>query len=140
VEKVMNVGKQIKKVLREKPEMNQENLAKLSGVSKDRISRIVNQRALPSMAELKKIADALRVKPDFLVSDSDEVVFQFTENDKRFLELLKEPDLAISLRALSKLSIEDRKAINKVIQRFSQITEDKRTIGKMVQHLAEATK
>ncbi|MFQ6116552.1 MAG: helix-turn-helix domain-containing protein, partial [bacterium] len=52
----MNIGRQIKKVLREKPEMNQERLAELSGVSKDRISRIINQRALPSMNELKKIA------------------------------------------------------------------------------------
>jgi transcriptional regulator with XRE-family HTH domain len=124
----MNVGRQIKKVLKEKPEMNQERLAELSGVSKDRISRIVNQRALPSMNELKKIADALRVKPDFLVSDSDEVVFHFTEKDKKFLELLEEPDLAISLRALSKLSLEDRKAINKVIQRFSEMTEDRMTM------------
>lgn len=126
----MNVGKQIKKVLRKSPEMNQEKLAQLSGVSKDRISRIVNQRSLPSMTELRKIADALRVEPGFLVSDSNEVAFHLTENDKKFLELLKEPDLAISLRALSKLSKEDRKAINKVIQRFSEITEDRMTMAR----------
>ena len=116
----MNVGRQIKKVLRKRPQMNQEKLAKLSGVSKSRLSKIINQSSLPSMAELKKIADALRVKTAFLVSESDEIPpFRFTDKDKEFFELLKDPDLEISLRALSKLSNEDRKAISKVIQRFA---------------------
>jgi len=106
--------------LRNRQEMNQEKLAKLSGVSKSRLSRIINERSMPSMAELQKIADALRVKTAFFVSDSDEIpLFQFTEKD---LELLKDPDLTISLRALSKLSKEDRKAISKVIQRFAAAT------------------
>jgi transcriptional regulator with XRE-family HTH domain len=118
----MDIGKQIKKVLRENPEMYPEKLAKVSGVSKHRLSKIINQRAIPSVMELKKIADALHVEPAFLVSDSDEVKYKFTEIDKEFLKLLKDPDLAISLRALSKLSLEDKKAISKVIQRFSEAT------------------
>ncbi len=116
----MNVGRQIKKVLRKRPKINQEKLAKLSGVSKSRLSKIINQRSLPSMAELTKIANALRVKTAFLVSESDEMPpLRFTEKDKEFCELLKDPDLEISLRALSKLSNEDKKAISKVIQRFA---------------------
>jgi len=86
--------------LRNRQEMNQEKLAKLSGVSKSRLSRIINERSMPSMAELQKIADALRVKTAFFVSDSDEIPpFQFTEKD---LVLLKDPDLTISLRGCVK--------------------------------------
>ena len=136
----MNVGRQIRKVLRERPEMNQEDLAKLSGVSKDRISRIANQRSLPSMTELKKIADALGVAPAFLVSDCDKVSFQVTENDKEFLDILKDPDLAISLRALSQISTEDRKAVSKIILRFAEITENKKTISEIANSLAKVSR
>ena len=136
----MNVGRQIRKVLRERPEMNQEDLAKLSGVSKDRISRIANQRSLPSMTELKKIADALGVAPAFLVSDCDEVSFQVTEKDKEFLDILKNPDLAISLRALSQISTEDRKAVSKIILRFAEITENKKTLSEIANRLAKVSR
>ena len=136
----MDVGRQIKKVLRERPEMNQEKLAKLSGVSKDRLSRIINHRAQPSMMELKKIADALRVKPAFLVSDVETPSFQFTENDKEFLDILKDPDLAISLRALSQISAEDRKAVSKIILRFAEITENKKTISNIANRLAKVSR
>ena len=116
----MNIGKQIRKVLAKRPELNQETLAKLSGVSKGRLSRITNQKALPSMAELKKIADALRVTPAFLLSDSNEAPLTSTVNDKELIQLLKDPNLELSLRALGKLNAEDRKALCKVIQRFAE--------------------
>jgi len=116
----MNIGKQIRKVLAKRPELNQEKLAKLSGVSKGRLSRIINQRAMPSMAELEKIADTLRVTPAFLISDSNEPPLISTPSDEELTRLLKDPNLELSLRALGKLSAEDRKALCKVIQRFAE--------------------
>lgn len=119
----INVGKQIRKVLNQRQEMNQEKLAKLSGVSKSRLSRIINQKSPPSMAELEKIANALRVKTKFLVSDSDEEPsFKLPQKDKELFKLLKDyPDLEISLRALSKLSDKEKKSVSEVIQRFAEV-------------------
>ncbi len=49
--------------------MNQAELARAAGVSKDAISTYMNHRSLPSGCTLAKIADALRVDPDVLLPE-----------------------------------------------------------------------
>lgn len=114
---VIRVGKQIEKILVERTDLNQAKLAKLAGMGKARLGKIIHQQVPPSMAELERLARALRVKVSFLIEE--EAPPLKTPADPELVELLDDPTLAISLRALGQLSDEDKKAIAKVIERFA---------------------
>ena len=49
--------------------IKQAGVAELTGISKDRYWRIENGRTCPSVFELQKIADELRVEYDSLIPD-----------------------------------------------------------------------
>ena len=117
---VIQVGKQIEKILAEKPHLNQARLAKLAGIGRARLGKILHQQVQPSMAELERIAYALGVKPSFLLEE--EILPCEKRTDPSLVSLLDDPTIAISLRALGQLSDEDKKAIAKVIERFAAIS------------------
>lgn len=64
-----SVGNKIKKIIIEN-EITQKDLAKLSGLSANTISRYVNNERKPNTEALEKIASALGTNVEYLVSDS----------------------------------------------------------------------
>ena len=66
----MKLGEKISK-LKKKKKMSQVELAKITGISRDAISKYERGDVLPSVLYAKKIAIALGVSLDFLVSDND---------------------------------------------------------------------
>jgi transcriptional regulator with XRE-family HTH domain len=115
---VIQVAKKINEVLAERTDLNQAKLARLSRIGKARLGRIVHQQASPSMAELERIAYALGVKPSYLIEE--EIVPCEKRPDPELIQLLDDPTLALSLRALGELDDDDKKAIARVIQRFAE--------------------
>jgi transcriptional regulator with XRE-family HTH domain len=76
------LGEKIR-VVRQKKGLSQIELAENAGIYQKNISRYENDTTDPSASALKKIADALGVTTDYLLSNSDEEV---KINDKELLE------------------------------------------------------
>lgn len=72
--------------------MSQIELANITGISRDAISKYERGDVLPSVEYAKRIADALGVSLDYLVSDSDKEEALDNETVKRIIEVQKLPD------------------------------------------------
>lgn len=66
----MSLGQKITKIRKEK-KLSQVDVASYVGVSRDAISKYERGDSVPSVDYAKRIADALGVSLDYLVSDSD---------------------------------------------------------------------
>jgi transcriptional regulator with XRE-family HTH domain len=113
---MIQVGKQIEKALAQKTDFDHAALSKRARISPSRLSRIIGEQAHPSMAELQRIADALAVKPSFLVEEDGEPL----PVDGEVTKLLANPTLATSLWTFSQLPEVDQKMVVNLIQRFAQ--------------------
>lgn len=67
----MRLSEKITRLKKQKG-LSQADLAETTGISKDAISKYERGDATPSVEYAKRIADALNVSLDYLVSDSDE--------------------------------------------------------------------
>lgn len=90
----MKIGKSIRR-LRKGKQLDQENLAKQTGITQSYLSQIENDRKDPSMSTLRKICDALNVSLPglLLLSMSEEDVQpdrweEFEELRPHLIELL----------------------------------------------------
>ncbi len=66
----MNFGEKISKLKKAK-KMSQVELARITGISRDAISKYERGDVSPSVEYAKRIAEALGVSLDYLVSDSE---------------------------------------------------------------------
>ena len=82
----MKFGEKITK-LKKLKKMSQVELAKVTGISRDAISKYERGDVLPSVEYAKRIADALGVSLDYLVSDSDQEEVLDNEAVKRIKEI-----------------------------------------------------
>ena len=114
---MIQVGKQIEKMLVTRPSLSLSALAKSARMGAARLEKIVYHNASPSIAELERLAHALGVEPSFLVEE--EPVPVETPLDPELIKLLQEPTLAVSLWGLGQLPDEDRRAITHIIQSFA---------------------
>jgi len=70
-QRTLYIGKTVKR-LRDEQKMNQEDLAFLSGLSREYISKIENDVHDPTLGKLKFIADALNMLTSDLVKAAEE--------------------------------------------------------------------
>lgn len=82
----MKLGEKITK-LKKLKKMSQVELAEKTGISRDAISKYERDGVLPSVEYAKRIADALGVSLDYLVSDSDHEEALDNETVKRVKEI-----------------------------------------------------
>lgn len=82
----MNFGEKISKLKKTK-KMSQVELARITGISRDAISKYERGDVLPSVEYAKRIAQALGVSLDFLVSDSQQEEALDNEAVKRIKEI-----------------------------------------------------
>ena len=116
---MIQIGKQIEKVLRQRLELDHDKLAELAHIGLERLNKIIHHNAQPSIAELERIADSLGVKPSFLVEEDDAPTVESSLDDE-LVNLLSNPMLAVSLWRLSQLPVEDQQMISKLIMRFGE--------------------
>lgn len=72
------MGKNIKKI-RTNKKLNQEEFAKMIGISRTYLSDLENDRKSPSIDTVNKIADSLHISSVFLLSDSDLDIFNLSD-------------------------------------------------------------
>ena len=101
----MGLAENIRKV-RKKKGWSQKELGEMIGSHLSHINRIETGKYKPSLDVLKKIADALDVSLDYLVSDSGEDLQEVKIEDKNMAERIK---------LLNTMDPEDRKAVIRVI-------------------------
>ena len=82
----MNFGEKISKLKKAK-KMSQIELAKITGISRDAISKYERGDVSPSVEYAKRIAQALGVSLDYLVSDSEQEEVLDNEAVKRVKEI-----------------------------------------------------
>ena len=101
----MGLAENIRRV-RKKKGWSQKELGEMIGSHLSHINRIETGKYKPSLDVLKKIADALEVTLDYLVSDKEEDLQEVKIEDKNMAERIK---------LLNTLEPEDRKAVIRVI-------------------------
>ena len=82
----MNIGEKITKLKKSK-KLSQTDLAKITGISRDAISKYERNEVVPSVDYAKRIADALGVSLDYLVNDSDQEEVLDNDAVKRIKEI-----------------------------------------------------
>lgn len=115
---MIQVGKQIQKVLAQKPSLDLPTLAKLARIGPARLAKIVHQNVHPSVAELERLAHALGVEPSFLVEEEEPLHVEIPL-DAELVQMLQKPRLALSLWRLSQIPDEERNAIATIIESFA---------------------
>ena len=95
----MTLGSKIKNV-RQQKKMSQNELAEASGVLQKNISRYEQDTSAPSATAIKKIADALEITTDFLLSDDTEEV------------LIKDKDLLQKFEVIQNMGGDTRQVVN----------------------------
>jgi Predicted transcriptional regulators len=103
-----NLGDRIKD-LRKQKNMSQSELADKVGISYAQIGRYETKGAQPPAETLKKIADALRVSPDFLI---------YGTSDEKAKTKLTDADLINQFKAIENMDEEDKNVIKKLIDAF----------------------
>jgi transcriptional regulator with XRE-family HTH domain len=88
----MSFSEKITKLKKQK-KMSQIELAKITGISRDAISKYERGDVTPSVEYAKRIADALGVTIDYLVNDSDLEDVLDNEAVKRIKEIQLLPEL-----------------------------------------------
>ena len=101
----MGLAENIRKI-RKKKGWSQKELGEMIGSHLSHVNRIETGKYKPSLDVLKKIADALEVSLDFLVSEKEEELQEVKIEDKTMSERIK---------LLNTLEPEDRKAVIRVI-------------------------
>lgn len=87
----MKLGEKITK-LKKLKNLSQVDLAEATGISRDAISKYERGDAIPSVQYAKKIADALGVSLDYLVSDDDKEEVLDNDTLKRIRDIQKLPE------------------------------------------------
>jgi len=95
----MKIGDKIKKRIKEL-NISYEQAAKRCGIKKATLYSYVSNRSIPTIINLKKIADGLNISIDELLKE-----------DKDIEEILKDPELKIMFEKVGKLTPEARKSI-----------------------------
>jgi len=88
----MSFSEKITKLKKQK-KMSQIELSKITGISRDAISKYERGDVTPSVEYAKRIADALGVTIDYLVNDSDQEDILDNEAVKRIKEIQLLPEL-----------------------------------------------
>jgi len=97
----MKLGEKIARLKKQK-KMSQVDLAKLTGISRDAISKYERGDAIPSVEYAKRISDALGVSLDYLVNDDD-------------VEDILDNEAVGRVKAIQKLPSEEKNKILSVI-------------------------
>jgi len=89
----MKLGEKITKLKKQK-KLSQVALAETTGISRDAISKYERGDSVPSVDYAKRIADALGVSLDYLVSDSDieDVLDNDTVNRIKEIQILPDSE------------------------------------------------
>lgn len=84
----MKIQGKIKK-LRKNKGLAQKQLAGMVGINTTHLSRLETGRYLPSIEVLKKLADALQVTTDYLLSDTDDEAEEIKIQDQSFIDKIR---------------------------------------------------
>ncbi|MGK5093748.1 helix-turn-helix transcriptional regulator [Deltaproteobacteria bacterium TL4] len=101
----MQLAVKIKEIRKQK-KMSQEELAEKVGINQNHLSRLETGKYKPSIDALKRLADALEVSADYLLSDTD---------DKPEEIRIEDQILAERIRMLNTLDGKDKETIIHVI-------------------------
>lgn len=85
---IMKIKDKIKR-LRKNKGLGQKQLAEIVGINTTHLSRLETGRYQPSVEVLKKLADALQVTTDYLVSDTDDEAEEIKIQDQSFINKIK---------------------------------------------------
>lgn len=102
------LGSRIKD-LRKQKNMSQSELADKVGISYAQIGRYETKGSQPPAETLKKIADALKVSPDFLI---------YGTADEKAKNKLTDADLINQFKAIEDMEEEDKNVVKKLIDAF----------------------
>jgi len=100
-------------------------LARLADIDSGQLCRVMKGEASLSITSLERVAAALGVSAGFLLDgevpeNGDTANRPLNDSNPELFKLLSDPDIAICLRALGKLSESDKRTVAKVILRFAQ--------------------
>lgn len=84
----MKIQNKIKKHRKNKG-LGQKQLAEIVGINTTHLSRLETGRYQPSIEVLKKLADALQVTTDYLLSDTDDEAEEIKIQDQSFINKIK---------------------------------------------------
>lgn len=107
----MNFGSKITLVRKQK-KMSQSELGKLANVSGDIVGKYERNEMKPSIETAHRLANALNVTLDYLVGDSNTVLF-----DK---------DITKRMEAIINMDNEDKKALFKILDAYIRDTNAKK--------------
>lgn len=108
----MSLGQKITRIRKEK-KLSQVDVASYVGVSRDAISKYERDDIVPSVENAKKIAQALGISLDYLVSEDDS------------LEVV-DVDMLNRMREIQRLSEDDKTTVIKIIDAFIRDTKTKK--------------
>ncbi|QMU64615.1 MAG: helix-turn-helix domain-containing protein [Flavobacteriaceae bacterium] len=108
----MDFGSKITLVRKQK-KLSQSELGKLANVSGDIVGKYERNEMKPSIDTAHRLANALNVTLDYLVGDSDTVLF-----DK---------DITKRMEAIINMESEDKKALFKILDAYIRDTNAKKT-------------
>jgi transcriptional regulator with XRE-family HTH domain len=107
----MSLGEKIRE-LRRARDWSQGQFGIKIGVHEKNVSRYENDKSVPSAAMLRKIADALGVTIDYLLSD------EATNNNPVAAEI-RDPELLECFLEADKLNDDDREVVKKMVHAFA---------------------
>lgn len=84
----MKISDKIKKI-RKNRGLSQNQLAEIIGINTAHLSRLENDRYQPSVEVLKKLADALQVSADYLLSGTDDEAEEIKIQDQSFADKIR---------------------------------------------------
>ncbi len=77
------------KINRKNKGLSQKQLAEIVGINTSHLSRLENGRYKPSIEVLKKLAAALQVSADYLLSSTDEEAEEIKIQDQSFADKIR---------------------------------------------------
>lgn len=84
----MKIQDKIKKIRKNKG-LGQKQLAEMVDINAAHLSRLETGRYQPSVEVLKKLADALQVSTDYLLSDTDDEAEEIKIKDRSFADKIR---------------------------------------------------
>ena len=97
----MNIGQKIKQLRKEK-DLTLDQLAQMTGVAKATLSRIENSVVGGNLATLRKIAEALHISMDSLITEG-KTETQRDEDDPKLLLAAVRKDLEVIAERIKKI-------------------------------------
>ncbi|XAM45828.1 hypothetical protein TPDSL_23360 [Terrisporobacter petrolearius] len=104
---------------REKLGINQVELAKLMGVSKQTVSNWENDNRIPPTQTLDKLADIFNVTTDSLLGRNEDLKL-----DNTYMDIENDEDYAVA-KEISKLDVEDKEFIKQMIKKLNKNKQEK---------------